>query len=201
MSNKLFNEFVFIQNIPFRSLMQLMHNPYSDWFDDPSTPRIEDRDEVIRKSMAEALTELENKYGKDLTNWQWGGMHYVLFKHFFSGFSSIVDKLVDIGPYPIGGDGTTIFNTEYPFTTGLNNIPGFKHGEFENNLGPVVRYIYDFSRPDQFYLILTTGESGNVISKHYKDMTQMWLSGKYLKIRTDMRSIENPENKILIINR
>ena len=201
MGKNLFNEFVFVQNIPFRSLMQLMHTPNSDWFDDPTTAAIEDRDEIIRKSMDDALTELEKKYGKDLTNWQWGRMHYVLFKHFFSGFSSILDHIIDIGPFPIGGDGTTIFNTEYPFTTGLDNIPELKHGEFENNLGPVVRYIYDFSHPNQFYLILTTGESGNIISKHYKDMTNMWLTGKYLKIRTDLSSIEKPGNKLLIINK
>ena len=201
MGKDLFNEFVFVQNIPFRSIMQLMHNPGSDWFDDPSTPTVENRDDLIRKSMDDALNDLENNYGKDLTNWQWGKMHYVVFKHFFSGHSSILDKMIDIGPFPIGGDGTTIFNTEYPFTVDVNHIPGLKHGEYENNLGPVMRYIYDFSKPDQFYLILTTGESGNVISKFYKDMTQMWLSGKYLKIRTDLRSIENPKNKLLIINR
>ncbi len=201
MGQSLYNEFVLVQNIPFRSLMQLMHTPNSTWFDDPSTPIIENRDEVIRKSLDEALTELENKYGKDLTNWQWGRMHYVVFKHFFSGYSSIVDNMVNIGPFPIGGDGTTVFNTEYPFTTGISNIPGFDHGEYENNLGPVVRYIYDFAHPNEFYLILTTGESGNVISRHYKDMTPMWLHGRYLKIRTDLRSIENPKNKLLIINK
>jgi len=201
MGQNLFDEFVFVQNIPFRSLMQLMHTPKSGWFDDPTTPVAENRDEVIRKSMDDALTELETRYGKDLTEWQWGKMHYVIFKHFFSGYSSLLDKVIDIGPFPIGGDGTTIFNTEYPFTIGVNNIPSLRHGEFENNLGPVVKYIYDFSHPDQFYIILTTGESGNVISKHYKDMTHMWLDGKYLTIKTDLHSIENPKNKLLIIDK
>ena len=199
MGQDLFNEFVFVQNIPFRSIMQLMNDPNSGWFDDPSTSRPENRDEVIRKSLVQALNELEKNYGSDITSWQWGRMHYVVFKHIFSGVSPMLDKIIDIGPFPVGGDGTTIFNTEYPFTTGVNNVLSLKHGQYENNLGPVVRYIYDFSKPDQFYLILNTGESGNVLSKHYRDMSKMWLEGKYMKIKTDLDDIENNKNKLLII--
>lgn len=201
MGKELYDEYVFVQNIPLRTIMQLMDSPDSYWWDDPSTYRIENRDEVIRKSMDDALTELEKKLGKDPAGWQWGNLHYVVFKHAFSGVSSLLDKVIDIGPYEIGGDGTTIFNTEYPFTIGLDKFPRFRHGEFENNLGPVMRYIYDFSKPDQMKLILATGESGNVMSKHYKDMTNMWLNGKYLTIRTGTNSIESSKNKLLTIHR
>ncbi len=199
MGEDLYNEYVFVQNIPLRTVMQLMDNPQSSWFDDPSTSYVENRDNIIRKSMVEALTELENKYGKDPAIWQWGNIHHVIFKHPFSGVSSIVDQVLDIGPFEIGGDGTTIFNTEYSFTKGLDRYPQFRHDEFENNLGPVMRYIYDFSKPDEINLILSTGESGNFVSDNYKDMTELWLRGKYLKIKTDLNSIENPGNKLLIL--
>jgi penicillin amidase len=201
MGRELYDEYVFVQNIPLRTILQLMDNPNSSWFDDPSTSQIENRDATIRKSLDDALTELENKLGKDPTYWQWGDLHYVIFKHAFSGFSSVVDRVVNIGPFEIGGDGTTVFNTEYPFTIGLDKFASFKHGEFENNLGPVMRYIYDFSNPNEMKLILTTGESGNVMSKHYKDMSELWLSGKYLNVRTDLKSIENPKNKLLTIEK
>jgi len=199
MGNDLYNEFVFVQNIPFRSLQQLMDNPQSIWFDDPLTAQKENRDDLIRKSLADALSDLETNNSPNPADWQWGRIHMVLFKHSFSGVSSIIDRLVNIGPYEIGGDGTTIFNTEYSFTTGDIMIPQFKHKEFENNLGPVMRYIYDFSAPDEINLILTTGESGNVMSNHYSDMTDYWLNGKYLKIKTDYNSIENKSNNLLIL--
>jgi penicillin amidase len=199
MGNDLYNEFVFVQNIPFRSLQQLMDNPQSIWFDDPLTAQKENRDDLIRKSLADALSDLETNNSPNPADWQWGRIHKVLFKHSFSGVSSIIDRLVNIGPYEIGGDGTTIFNTEYSFTTGDIMIPQFKHKEFENNLGPVMRYIYDFSAPDEINLILTTGESGNVMSNHYSDMTDYWLNGKYLKIKTDYNSIENKSNNLLIL--
>ena len=199
MGEDLFNEYVLVQNVPLRVIIQLLDNPDSSWFDDPSTPQVETRDDVIRKSMDDALTELETKLGNNPAIWQWGRIHYVVFKHPFSGISSIVDKALDIGPYPIGGDGTTIFNTEYSYTKGIDRYPQFEHGEFENYLGPVMRYVYDFSKPDEINLIIDTGESGNFISKHYKDMTPLWIKGKYLKIKTDINSIENPKNKVFII--
>ena len=199
MGEDLFNEYVLVQNVPLRTIIQLMDNPNSSWFDDPSTPQIETRDDIIRKSLDGALTELENKLGDDPAMWQWGKIHHVLFKHPFSGVSSIVDKILNIGSYSIGGDGTTIFNTEYSFTKDLNQYPQFKHGEFENYLGPVMRYVYDFSKPDEINLILDTGESGNFISKHYKDMTPLWIKGEYLKIKTGISSIESPQNKLFII--
>jgi penicillin amidase len=200
MGNDLYNEYVFVQNIPLRSVMQLMENPQSSWFDDPATAQKENRDDIIRKSLADGLSELEQTYGSDPADWQWGRIHNVIFKHSFSGISPLIDRLINIGPFEIGGDGTTIFNTEYPLTTASDQYPQLKHKEFENNLGPVMRYIYDFSKPDEINLILTTGQSGNVMSSHYSDMTDYWLEGKYLKIKTDVPSIQSSLNKLLILS-
>ncbi len=199
MGHDLYNEFLFTTNVPYRSIMQLMEKPDSWWFDDQTTPRIETRDDIIRKSLAEALTDLEERFGKELKEWQWGKLHHAIFKHAFSGFSSIIDNVIDIGPFEIGGDGTTIFNTEYPFYESIERFPRFRHSEFENDLGPSMRYIYDFSKPDEFYMILTTGESGNVMSDHYSDMSEMWLRGKYLRIKTDDASIRNEKYHLRII--
>ena len=199
MGKDLHNEYVFVQNIPLRSLLLLLDNPQSHWFDNPETKQKGNRDEIIRKSLVDALSDLEQNYGTNPAVWQWGRLHKVLFKHFFSGVSSIIDKLIDIGPLEIGGDGTTIFNTEYSFAIDNDLYPPLRHDEFENNLGPVMRYVYDFSNPDQINLVLTIGESGNVMSSHYSDMTNNWLNGNYFKIRTDINSIESPSNKRLTL--
>ncbi len=138
---------------------------------------------------------MKKNYGKDLSNWQWGRIHKVTFKHPFSGVFNPVDRLINIGPYEIGGDGTTIFNTEYPFAKSVEEFSAFRHEEFENVLGPSMRFIFDFSKPAEFYLVLTTGQSGNLFSNHYSDMSQKWLEGKLLKIRTDEVSIKSKDKK------
>ncbi|HMN18237.1 MAG TPA: penicillin acylase family protein [Ignavibacteriaceae bacterium] len=198
LGDDLFNRFVFLANVPFRSLLQVLDKPESLIFDDISTAKTESKNEIIRKSLADALTFLEENLGKDLTNWQWGRLHTVTFKHAFSGNFSLLDKYINIGPYEIGGDGTTINNTEYPFSESIDKYPMFSHSEFENILGPSMRYIYDFAKPDQYYLILTTGQSGNVMSDNYRDQTPYWLQGKYMLIKTDESSIRKNNNLLLI---
>ena len=197
MDDDLYNRFVFLANVPYRSLLQILEKPNSNWFDDMNTKKRETREEIIRKSLADALTYLEEKNGKDLTNWQWGRMHKVTFKHAFSGNFSLLDKYINIGPNEVGGDGTTIDNTEYPFAKSIEEYSMFRHDEFDNVLGPSMRFVYDFVNPDEFYLILTTGQSGNVMSDNYRDQTPLWLNGKYMKIRTDETSIRKNSKYLL----
>ncbi len=196
LEKELYNQFVFIANVPFRSILQLLENPNSSWFDNINTREKETRDVIIRKSLADALTELERKLGRNVADWQWGNLHKVVFKHSFSGQASIIDKFINIGPYSISGDGTTIFNTEYPFSEPNKEIGLLNHEHYENVLGPQIRFIYDFDAPDEFYLILTTGQSGNIFSDHYNDMTELWLEGKYMRINTNDDVIKNSKNKL-----
>lgn len=94
----LFNRFVFLANVPYRSLLQVLEKPESDIFDNINTAKKETKNEIIRKSLADALTYLEKKLGKDLTDWQWGRLHSVTFQHPFSGNFSLLDKYINIGP-------------------------------------------------------------------------------------------------------
>ncbi len=190
MGEDLFNQYIFQSNIPYRNILDLLENQSSIWFDNVNTERRESASEIIRKSLSDALTYLEQNVSSDLKDWQWGRLHTVTFKHAFSGNSALLDGLIEIGPYSVGGDGTTIFNTEYTFSASVEEYPQFTHTKFQNDLGPSMRFIYDFAQPDEFHLILTTGQSGNVMSDHYSDMTGMWLEGKYLKIKTDIESIK-----------
>ncbi|MCX6152454.1 MAG: penicillin acylase family protein [Ignavibacteriales bacterium] len=188
MGKNLFQQYIFIANVPYRTVAKLLKENSSTWFDNTKTPKSESRDDIIRKSLADALTFLERKYGSNLADWQWGNLHQVVHKHMFHGKISALDNYIDVGPYNVGGDGTTIFNTEYSF-----NQP------YENILGPSMRYLFDFSKPEEFQLILPTGESGNIFSNHYKDMSRMWLTGKYITINTNEDHIRNAGYKLLIL--
>ena len=166
----------------------LLNKKNSIWFDNIKTDKIETGDYIIRKSLADALSSLEAEYGKDISRWQWGSIHKLTIKHFFSGQSSILDKLINIGPYEMGGDGTTIFNTEYSFSElSYGKSEGFNNRSkpYETVLGPSMRYIYDYSEPDYIYISMPTGEAGNFFSPYYKNLTANWLKGKYYKVPTN----------------
>ncbi len=197
MGEDLFNQYVFLANVPYRNVPELLEKPFSPWFDNSETNEVETRDDIIRKSLAEALDEIEKRISKNVGDWQWGRLHTVTFKHPFSGTSGFLDGIIDIGPYEISGDGTTIFNTEYSFSESIEEFPLFRHKPFDCELGPSMRFIYDFAKPDEFYLILTTGQSGNIFSDHYNNMTELFLEGKYMKIHTDENSVKVPKNTLL----
>lgn len=185
MNDDLLKEYVFVANIPYRKIEELMETN-SSFFDDVKTQTVETKDDMIRKSLVDALNQLEHEYGKDAANWQWGEIHKVSFKNIFGGKFTLLDKLINIGPFQIGGDGTTVFNTEYSFSELYEKEPRtnstLRSEKFENILGPSMRYIYDYSQPDYFYFILPTGQSGHFMSSNYKDMSKMWLKGYYLKL-------------------
>jgi len=126
--------------------------------------------------------------GKNIALWQWMNFHSVTFKHLFAQSTPMLEQILNIGPFPIGGDGTTIFNTEYSFTN---------TDSYENKLGPALRFIYDFAKPDEVNIILPTGESGYFMSNHFSDMTKYWLNGEYLIININTSDIENRNYNLL----
>lgn len=200
MDEDLYNQFLFVANVPYRSLLKILKSE-SSWFNDVKSGKTYDKNSIIRKSLADALTYLETNYGKNIKIWQWGRIHKVMFKHPLSGAFKPVDKLINIGPFEIGGDGTTILNTEYSFAKKPKMLTQFFNNQFDNVLGPSMRFIYDFGNPDKINIVLTSGQSGNVFSNHYKDMTDMWLKGEYLKIDISSNSFSSTDKKKLTIKK
>ncbi len=188
MGENLFDQYIFMINVPYRTVLRLLEENNSSWFDNIKTKEVENSDEIIRQSLSDALTYLENYYGEDVADWQWGMAHKVTMKHLFYGEFPALDEKMSVGPFEIGGDGTTICNSEYSL-----NEP------YDNFLGPSMRFIYDFSSPEEFFIILPTGQSGNSLSEHYKDMTNKWLNGGLIKINTSETSYRNSNYSLMIL--
>lgn len=193
---ELLNQYSRIANVPLKIMFQLIKNPAAPVFDDVSTPQVENRDDIIRKSLNDALNYLESRFGEKIAAWQWGEVHTLTLKHFFSGSNELLDRFINDGPHPVGGDGTTLNLGEYPFY----RYDSFgKAKEFENQVGPSMRFICDFSLPDQFFYSTTGGQSGNSMSDHYKDLTRYWLDGKYISVKTDPESFTKNKKMLRLI--
>ncbi len=188
MGEELFKEYSFMANVPYRSVYELLTENNSTWFDNTTTAKIENRDIIIRNSLVDALDYLEENYGKNIANWQWGRIHKLTFEHFFHGEIGIVNSIVDIGPFEMGGDGTTIFNTEYRFDE-----------PFKVKLGPSMRYIFDFADSNYIYFNMPTGQSGHILNEHYDDLTKLWLDGKYIKLNIDDNFIRRSNYNYLLL--
>ncbi len=184
-----FHDFLMIPNLPFRSTLLLLKNYNPDhhfWFDDISTVKIETRDEIIRKSLFDAVTLLKSKFNNnDINSWHWGEIHKVTFKHPL-GIVPELAKSFNIGPFEVGGDQTTVNNSEYSFNDAI------KEGNFDNILGPSMRMVTDLSDMTHSYTANTTGQSGQPLHPDYADQTRLWLYNDY-KIIT-MRETEFIDN-------
>jgi len=59
---------------------------------------------------------------------------------------------------------------------------------------PSTRRIVDFSDIENSISILPTGQSGNPLSKHYKDQAELYLKGEFRKMMINEAEIKNSSN-------
>ena len=191
-----FHDFVLIPNIPFRSTLLLLKNynkNNTQWIDDVNTGKIETQDEIIRKSLFEALDFLKKKFNtNDVNSWHWGVLHKVTFKHPL-GIVPLLAKSFNIGPFEVGGDQTTVNNSEYSFNDAI------RYGTFDNTLGPSMRIITDLADMQHSYSVNTTGESGQPLHPDYADQTRLWLYNDYkLIITNELEMLDNGYNLLIL---
>ncbi len=69
-------------------------------------------------------------------------------------------------------------------------------GSFEMDDGPSYRQIVDFADPARSLYVHTTGQSGNVFARHYRDFLPEWRAGRYFEIGTepaaDVLTLQSP---------
>ena len=192
LGNELFNNYIFLKNIPVRNTSRLLKEANSWMFDVlGNSGKPENRNDIIKKSFREAISNLKVKYhNKDLSKWYWGETHRVIIKHPL-GIVAALNPVLNIGPYEIGGNGTTVANSEYNFSSVLEKK------EFESYLGPSMRFIIDMSNISSYQSILPTGQSGQPHHLHYKDQTRLWLNGEYKTVIT--KEYSKVINKLTLI--
>ncbi len=183
MGDALYHDWVILVNVPIRVTARLLREGTSPWFDDRTTPdRIETRDDIVRKSLREAGEDLRRRRGPDRKQWQWGELHTVTLGHPF-GLRKPLDRIFNLGPYPVGGGSTSLISFEYSF-----NDP------FAAAVGPSYRQIFDLANSQEVRSILPSGQSGQVFHPHYDDQTRLWLNGGY---RIERRDAGGPRREVL----
>ena len=83
--------------------------------------------------------------------------------------------LVNIRQSTSGGDNTL----QRGKTRGTGPQP------FRNVHGAGYRGVYDFADPDSSVFIISTGQSGHPLSRHYDDLGELWRRGEYVPMSLD----------------
>jgi penicillin amidase len=189
---KLYN---IVTNLPTRLILHTLYDPeekWANWFDDVRTKQIKERrSEIIFRSFLRAIKRGESYYGNpDIRVWKYGQLHSLTLEHIFSS-STLLSPIVTHGPFPHGGNNTTLNNGSWSF-----NEP------FKQTLGASIRIISDM-RDSMQYCVLPGGASGEPLSSHYSDQVQLWLNGGYIALSStrnispdfSLSSILAPEKK------
>ena len=113
--------------------------------------------------------------------WQWRKVHTLEHNHTFSAVPGL-KKYFNVGPFPVPGNVETINNLMFEWEA---------DGTYEVVAGPSTRRIIDFADVRRnSWSILPTGQSGNVMSPHYKDQAEMHAKGEFRRMLMDREEIE-----------
>lgn len=171
MGDTLFSVYNTLASIPLTAIVRVLQNPQSPWFDDIRTAHIETREEILRKSLGDALEDLHARLGGEIKEWQWGRLHTVAFDHVFSAHP-LLKRIFRVGPFPTGGTHSTV-NVGYYFLS----------SPYTCTVGASMRQIMNLADINDTRVILPPGQSGQLYHPHYDDQVPLWLNGAY-RLRT-----------------
>ncbi len=130
----------------------------------------EARDALLIRSLEEAMRDIEERLGPNMSKWQYGQakFHHIEIRHpLSSSVNTAIRSTLDLGPEPRGGNNNTVNNT----SAGYNQTSGASF-----------RIIADLEDWDLSVGSNSPGQSGNPDNPHYADLFKMWLKGKYFPI-------------------
>lgn len=129
---------------------RILRNRPAGWFSD--------YDEMLLRAFADAIAEAQRIQGKDPARWKWGKSNYLDLRHPIGSRLPLIGDLFSVGVIPMSGSPTTVKQTK-------------------GKLGPSERMDLSVGDWDQSLLNIPVGESGHMVSYHYKDEWNAYYSG------------------------
>ena len=147
----------------------------SAWCDVIQSAPVETCTDMARLALDDALLWVEERWGRQIEALRWGSAHQASHDHPILGEVPILSYFVNIRQSTSGGDNTLMRGR----TKGTGPNP------FLNVHGAGYRGVYDFGDPDSSVFVISTGQSGHPLSRHYDDLSQLWRRGEYIPMSLD----------------
>ncbi|MEJ6472778.1 penicillin acylase family protein [Pseudoalteromonas piscicida] len=166
------NGVVFNFNLTF--IEKVLLQDLQSWCDYQATEHVETCAELLQISFSHAVNEISHMSGSDPDSWAWGELHQTAYPHFpFNGKEQALDVLFS-RYIESGGSGNTI-----------NVAPAELKGEdkFFQYFGAGYRQLISLGHNDEDRFIISTGQSGNLFSRHYDDLISKHRDMEYLNMK------------------
>ena len=153
------------------TLISLMRDRPS-WCGSPDKPDPNCR-KTVGRALDGGLALLVKRDGADMSQWRWGAEHEALLRHQVFSHVPLFAWMSDLSVPSSGG-----------FYT-LDRGGGFEADAdkpFARTHGPGFRGLYDLADPAKSRFMITTGQSGHIFSRHYRDLVPLWNEVKSIPL-------------------
>jgi penicillin amidase len=147
----------------------------SVWCDIIQSAPVETCPDIARMALDDALLWIDETWGGEIEALRWGDAHQATHDHTVLGDVGWISWLVNIRQSTSGGDHTL----QRAMSRGTGSNP------FLNVHGAGYRGVYDFADPDSSIFVISTGQSGHPLSRHYDDLGELWRRGEYIPMTLD----------------
>jgi penicillin amidase len=168
---------------PRTALEAVLERGGGAWVDDVTTAKTETLDDHLAGAMRDAIRTVGGK--------TWGELHVTSIEHPLGVVAALNRALgLNIGPFPNAGSGNTVKVAGY----------GGRTPPFVNKYGPSQRHVVDMADVDgDGGFVIPTGQSGIPTSRHYRDQTPMWRTGRLWRIPLDRGKAEGRRVSRLVL--
>ena len=145
------------------------------------------RDALVVAAFEAGVADITARFGPDPAAWKWGDekLHHALIKHPLSDVvNAETRKKLEVGPFPRGGDGTTVSATG---------------GQDNQMAGGSLKIVADPENWDNSVGLNTPGQSGNPDDPHYRDLFELWARGKYFPVAYSRSKVESVAEKTTML--
>ncbi len=132
-------------------VVKLLRDEPPDWFPDYNA--------LLLHSFTDAMDEGQRLQGANPAGWKWGKALFVEIRNPVGGALPWIGSWFNVGPLPASGGITTV-------------------KQMNGRLGPSERMNFSVGNWDNSLWNLTVGESGNLLSPHYRDQFDAWYNGE-----------------------
>jgi penicillin amidase len=139
-----------------------------------------DRSASIEAAVGTAVRALRNRHGPDPARWAWGRVRPLRLVHVLANQRPL-DRLLNVGPVPLGGDTNTVAQAGVqPLDPTANPAAIANH-----------RTVIDLGDLEASRFVLAGGQSGNPMSRHYDDLFALWRRGEAVPIPWSDAAVES----------
>ncbi len=146
---------------------------HSDWCDSRKTAAVESCEQILQKSLEDALAQLASRFGTDIESWRWGDVHIARFNHPVLGRLPVLKSIGNVS-LPVDGGNDTL--NRGATRTSSNRDP------FSSVHGAGYRAVYDLADLGQSRFIIAPGQSGHILSENYRSLTTLWRQGGHVRL-------------------